>query len=1077
MRRKILMTLLIFGLSFSFGHCASLTPPALLPGSSWNITDVNGAAVTTLTDGDTLTSTVLTRNGSTPAGLLIDLGQTTLLHRVYVTGPTHKLWVWPNSYDNRNKPPLGIINVYVGDTLSTLKLVTFTLVPYDAGDPVDMEFDLRFHLTSGKYVKVEFQTVFDLSAATYGAWPKATTPSDVGWKVSEVELYGFTGAAASTKQDAVVMPASKASALTLAGDELSYYLSEMTGKPVPIITEADAALYPGTLYRIVDLGSLAPNYETMMTNIQNGSLPEGINVARNGRYVDFKAWPYRNVLRSVWTFLRNDGVHWLYPDGHGETIPSVGSVDLSSLPMTKDAASDRIYANFDVTYFPWPVYYYGWTKQSYWQNYLYPWRNGFTTGWSTPDFLVASEVPLKKITATTIADEYKEGFAGYPHNFSNVVPQRILLLNPDWWGWLDYKALDKTLMTNATANGAAILTAMKNAGMSNDVTPAGGASSTQFRLSSDILAVEAWVNTTYPADASVVNAVLELSRGGERVDPRTSDAPALCLSNDSMIAWVANKMLAWEAYAPMESTTKLATAPRLSQLNKYYNLLPNDASHFCQCSLCKMHYLPIVPDPVPWVRMYSNSMSGPYYYFVNEIAKQVKAQNPVIKIWSLAYADVFLPSPTIPVMSDNIMTEVCLFGDPNLPPDSSLNVNGMKQAYLDWKARGVSLDTYEYTLLQEKNPMVPVAGVTGMAAWAKFQNGIGALSGGTQASDWNHPYTPWNFYAWPQLRIDPAKPAAVILDEFFNGYFGEAAAPMLAYYQTLENYQVTNDAGMHAGGYVYGITPGSFPIGILAKMESFLESAENLAQSWMVKERVARMRESFNWVLAQKGLTVSSLSDLSGYPVVGQNDQAFHLDLNKGSIYLGGYGAFGSSWNNIKPLWCFFAQGTIYQPLNFNRGGAYRIDLSAAAMPSAGINPVMNVYVGTKHLGSVEVVSAVPNSYGKNGTYNTYSFMVNIPDGYGVQDLLVSYANAAVGGARGLFIKDIAVTRIGEPYIPGDVSGNNQVTMYDAAMALKGSVISNTLSSEQTLRGEMDQNGKLTADDAVAIAKKALGIK
>src|ERR1700735_4133872 len=36
-------------------------------------------------------------------------------------------------------------------------------------------------------------------------------------------------------------------------------------------------------------------------------------------------------------------------------------------------------------------------------------------------------------------DDYEEGFDGYPHNFDNVIPKRVLEQHPDWWGEVDGK--------------------------------------------------------------------------------------------------------------------------------------------------------------------------------------------------------------------------------------------------------------------------------------------------------------------------------------------------------------------------------------------------------------------------------------------------------------------------------------------------------------------------------------------------------------------------------------------------------------------------------------------------------------
>ena len=50
-------------------------------------------------------------------------------------------------------------------------------------------------------------------------------------------------------------------------------------------------------------------------------------VLRDGRRITFRAWPYLNVLSSVWEFLRRQGVSWVFPGVHGEVVPVGEGVD------------------------------------------------------------------------------------------------------------------------------------------------------------------------------------------------------------------------------------------------------------------------------------------------------------------------------------------------------------------------------------------------------------------------------------------------------------------------------------------------------------------------------------------------------------------------------------------------------------------------------------------------------------------------------------------------------------------------------------------------------------------------------
>ena len=101
--------------------CLSLavrTEARRLDSSKWTVTDqATGKKVTAATDNDPETLVTLPGDelAASHPGLVVDLGQTCILHRVYLTGRRHQPEIW-KSYENREKPPLGLVVAYVGDT-------------------------------------------------------------------------------------------------------------------------------------------------------------------------------------------------------------------------------------------------------------------------------------------------------------------------------------------------------------------------------------------------------------------------------------------------------------------------------------------------------------------------------------------------------------------------------------------------------------------------------------------------------------------------------------------------------------------------------------------------------------------------------------------------------------------------------------------------------------------------------------------------------------------------------------------------------------------------------------------------
>ncbi len=901
--------------------------------------------VTNLTDNNPATLVTLTNTGLNSIGLWIDMGQTNVVDRLFLIGGNHtNLNIWPNYYQNQSNPPLGLIVVSIGNPGSMMKQVGTWTVPYDAGNPVDTEIDMRFSPVAGRYVRIQLQTNVTWGVNYWPGWvltSQPPAPADLTWNVGEVELYGFRGPL--TNLNAVVCDSftngtiDKVSSMTqplqIAALDLSYYLGELTGTPHPIITSSQTNLYPGRIYRIVDLKSLAPDYSTMMANIASGALPTNPVVSLAGREVQFMGWPYRCVMWSVWEFLERQGVRWVYPDGHGDFVPTGSGVSLNMLPLQVKSSAISIFANFDCELLhPWPL----WYLQSVRQEYLYPWRNRWNCSWNGDGPLGGAEIPpMPSPGASFVSSNYTEGFDGFPHNFGNVVPIRVLDQNPNWWGW-----------TNSSAASAS---------------------------------------------ESVYN-------------------PTFIMDDPTLISWVANKMTNIAAAEPLASRYPL----NIVDSHRAFNLLPIDASTYSQDPYTIASNGPAQSNPEPWVKLYSQAYSGAYYSFVTAVASQAQQMGYTGLVGALAYADVFPPPANIPVFPTNVWVEVCLYGAPNLLMSDPANA-GMKAALDGWHATCSQLATYGYALLHtdywEQDPRLPVPLVAGTVDQAKYLASIGALDGSCQGNLTSLPYNPWNFYAYPRIRWNTNQTAGQLETECFNGYFREAAAPMLAYYQGLENYQVTNGINMHYRGYAYGITPDSFPLGVLASMQANLAAAAKQATNWYVRDRVADMQDGFNWVITNAGLAGVNLTNTAPYPIIGSTTNPCTVNLYTNMVpfhplYMSATGIGNGA--NVQytgnpadpPLdWAFNGMGQIQETFNVVTGGTYTVSISAAGTQVSNVWPIMNVYFGPAH-GSVTVNST---------NYSTYNFTFAVPAG--LWDQVITFLNSAAGGTRILYINEDQITR------------------------------------------------------------------
>ena len=804
-------------------------------------------------------------------GVVIDFGQKVVVHRLFFT---------PGK--NKGGTPRRIKVVF--DDEQADRAATTTLnVELPAGRS---DVNLFFDPVVARQMRLE-----------------AVARSEQPWSIAELEAYGSDDPAAFQSRDAVVVDMHAPSPLRMAAEELRYYLGELSGRPLPVVAPDQTGAFPGTLYRIVDLQSLAATWEAMQANRQSGRIPATeVNVEREGRQVLFKAFPYAHVRSSVWAFLERQGVRWLYPDDHGDYLPAGQGVDLASLPLRYAPSAARRYANFEMA-----------EKSASATNdpaYLFWWRNGYNSTWGGAQRLAlgGAEVPPSPhefLPHEQWKNEYKEGFDGYPHNFASVLPDRLINQHSDWWG----------------------------------------------------------------------------SIGGKRVPP-SRGGPAVCMTSPGLIQFVVDKAIG--ITAGRESTAVLS-------------LLPMDDARFCECPRCQALYEPREKPTVPWVAYPTLMASDAYYYFVAEVAKGIRATRPKVRIQALAYANVHSPPRKIDHLPDNVLVEVCQYGAPDLPMSSPANA-AMKAGMDQWRRLCDRLEHYDYVLLNENREsfVMPVPLVTAMADHARYLDGLGALGGGTQADPGGMRYSPWNHYAYPRLHWNSRRTADELLEEFFTGYFREAKQPMLAYYRTLEEHLIRNGVSLHPqGNYQYGVTPGAFSYAVLAAMRRHLEEGEKAAAGWVVAQRVARIREGFEWVLKESCLTAADLESPLRFPRIAADGKPATIDPP----------AFRVRKFFVEPHkdggWVFWAHGTLAADLRLDKPGSYVIRVTAKGVPCENVDPVLNVYLDHGRGGSLAISSK---------EFKEYEFRVDDVSA-GVNRLLLSYWNAATGGRRNVYVKEIRIDR------------------------------------------------------------------
>ena len=767
---------------------------AQLDSSGWTVTELGTGKNVTREVTDNNPDTAWKNSGS--KGVLVDLGQDVMVHRVYLTPGTGVT----NSYTQVHlsfmaKPdgdPAALTRNY--ETLACewwkVKELRQKLLAAGTGDILTRgkpDADFRFNPVKARYLRIE------------GAAP-----------IAELEVYGGTGPDAFKKRDAVSLDKSAPELLKQVAEDLRYYIGELTGNPIPTISPEAESDYPGTIYRIEDLKSLAPDYPTMLANLKSGRLPtggplpetvvslqtlrlpDGVNVERDGRKVIFRAWPYRNVAYSAWEFLRRQGVRWVYPDDHGDYVPAGKGVDLGILPLRYRPSTELRFANFPIpgeNQFP-PA-----------EALLFFARSGYNADWNSIRQFLGQHNEVPAIPAAQTRDskqvrpENKEGFEGSPHNFQSLIPNRLLEEHPDWCG---------------------------------------------------------------------------MTADGKRLPPNKGGPVTFCLSSTGAIQYVAAKILDW-----VGDNKECRVA---------FKMVPMDGCQYCQCGECQKLYKPYERPDLPWVPGMNYTVSDAYFHFASEVGKRIAGPAPGARIDVLAYSDDTMPPRKIDKLPDNVWVTVCQYGSRNLPMSSPANA-AMRQCMETWAAKCAHLQDYEYALIEGEwmELTMPLPNVTAIADRAKVLQKLGASNGGTQS--WTHclPHNPWNHYAYASMLWDVDQDAARIKDEFFQGYYREAASPMRAYYETFESHILKNNIDLQNFGYDQGPNPYAFPPEIVAAMRKSLDQAQQAAKSWFVKQRVAIARKDFDWAV-----TASLRRSMDRATALKYGKQEYVCGRRKGEITIDG---------------------------------------------------------------------------------------------------------------------------------------------------------------------------------------------
>jgi len=822
----------------------------------------------------------------------LDMGGTNTIVGVFTSGTNYSYTpMWPNNVNTTwQTNPIGVVNVYVGNSSPATNLVGTQWVPYDAnfsngafnaGSVIESQTSIRFTPIVGRYVTLSLLTNQNWSA-TNAYWTLISPPANLIWDCFTNQIHGSLGS--YTNLDAVVAATnSLGGGLLQCSSDLSYYLSELEGRPVPIILPSQTNSYPGTIYRVVDLQNNATSYAIQSSNLLNGVLPTNITATIQGtREVDFTGWPYMDVWYGVLNFLESQGVRWVYPDEDGDYIPYNSGVSLSSLPYNLNPSVKSIYANFAIgDFYPWTRID-GPTRQ----GYLYWWRNHWTSTYSGSYLFSGSEIKYEAALGI-INSNYTEGFGSYPHNYNIVVPTRILemtnqvingiLVDTNWWGYFGGQLVNPT----------------------NGVYDAAGL-------------------------GSYSGIVLTWSQ-----------------SNTNLSTWLANKVYNCDTSSPPDVNYALT----YKSFSRYYGIYPIDDSSFSTNAAEVSLNTPFKSTGDAWVGNpgLPISYSGEYCYLLTNVANKVTQLGDTNAIVSgLAYASLNSAPTNFGKLPSNLHMQVCVYGQPVLPTSSSYNAS-ISNNWVNWSSMTTNLGSYGYDLLltdyAQKNPLLIIPEVNGLIDRIKFLQSKGVFEAGCQGNPDQIPYNPWDYYAYPRTWWNNTLTESTVLTEFFTGYYSESSVPMLNFYNAFEQSVVTNNIALHglSSGYSESIFPGTFTFPVLYSMQTNLTLAYTECTNWVTLSRLNTVSNQFAWILQQLNLTGTNLNNPTVFAGVGtnsiktlQSSNFVAIATTAGNPYFGANGGYNQSDYSQQYggqySWTLVNQySSIQNTLNFTNSGYYRI--------------------------------------------------------------------------------------------------------------------------------------------------------
>ncbi|MFO7975119.1 MAG: DUF4838 domain-containing protein [Candidatus Hydrogenedentota bacterium] len=333
---------------------------------------------------------------------------------------------------------------------------------------------------------------------------------------------------------------------------------------------------------------------------------------------------------------------------------------------------------------------------------------------------------------------------------------------------------------------------------------------------------------------------------------RRAERAQLCLTNEAMRAEFVRNALEWIRKNPEAGMISISQ---------------NDCHGYCQCPKCRAQ------------NEAAGSPSGSLLHFVNAVAAEIEKEYPDFLIMTLAY-QYTRQAPEGITPRDNVIIRLCSIESSFSQPLATGPQNvDFKRDMEAWSAMAPNLFVWNY-VTNFRNYILPHPNLRVLAPNIRFfvdNKAVGLFEqGDSSCSISDFP----ELRAWllAHLMWDPSRDAYALMNEFLEGYYGPAAAPLRGYIDLI------HDAAAWSGVYLrcyMSDTSAWLPLEDVARAVELFDDAERLvADDPILAKRVARARMPLDNVLLNRYYELKRAAKRCGTAFPGPSDpMAFAEDF------------------------------------------------------------------------------------------------------------------------------------------------------------------------------------------------------